>query len=58
MNVFAFIVAFAIFVAGLVLFGFAFTVPSFEAVMFVGGVILVAIAIAIPFHVLGHSEQR
>ena len=58
MNVFAFIVAFAIFVGGLVLFAFAFTVPSFEAIMFVGGVILVSISIAIPFHVLGHGEQR
>jgi len=58
MNVLAFIIAFAIFVAGLVLFGFAFTVPSFEAIMFVGGVVLVSISIAIPFHVLGHGEQR
>ncbi|MCU1468932.1 MAG: hypothetical protein JWQ39_81 [Glaciihabitans sp.] len=58
MNVFGFIIAFVIFVAGLVLFGFAFTVPSFEAVMFVGGIILVSISLAIPFHILGHGEQR
>jgi hypothetical protein len=58
MNVFGFVIAFVIFVAGLVLFGFAFTVPSFEAVMFVGGVVLVSISLAIPFHILGHGEQR
>jgi hypothetical protein len=58
MNVFGFVIAFVIFVAGLVLFGFAFTVPSFEAVMFVGGIILVSISLAIPFHILGHGEQR
>jgi hypothetical protein len=58
MNVFGFIIAFVIFVAGLVLFGFAFTVSSFEAVMFVGGIILVSISLAIPFHILGHGEQR
>jgi hypothetical protein len=58
MNVFAFVVAFVIFVAGLLLFGFAFDVPSFEAIMFVGGVICVAISLAIPFHLIGHGEQR
>ncbi len=58
MNVFGFVIAFVIFLAGLVLFGFAFTVPSFEAVMFVGGVILISISLAIPFHILGHGEQR
>jgi hypothetical protein len=58
MNVFGFVIAFVIFLGGLVLFGFAFTVPSFEAVMFVGGVILISISLAIPFHILGHGEQR
>jgi hypothetical protein len=58
MNVFAFVVAFVIFVAGLLLFGFAFTVPSFEAIMFVGGIVCVAISLVIPFHILGHGEQR
>ena len=58
MNVFGFIIAFVIFIAGLVLFGFAFTVPSFEALMFVGGVACVSISLAIPFHILGHGEQR
>lgn len=58
MNVFAFIITFVIFVVGLALFGFASAVPSFEAIMFIGGVIFVSISLAIPFHIIGHSEQR
>jgi hypothetical protein len=58
MNVIAFIIAFAFFIGGLVLFGFAFTVPSWEAVMFLGGIACVAVSLIIPFHILGHGEQR
>jgi hypothetical protein len=58
MNVFAFLVAFALFICGLFLFGYAFDVPSWEAVMFLGGIACISISVAIPFHVLGHGEQR
>lgn len=58
MNVFSFIIAFAFFVLGIFLFAFSFTVPDFEAIMFVGGIASISIALAIPFHVLGRSEQR
>ena len=58
MNVFYFILAFVFFALGIFLFAFAFNVPDFEAVLFVGGVVAISISLAIPFHVIGHSEQR
>jgi cytochrome c oxidase assembly factor CtaG len=58
MNVFSFIIAFVFFIAGLVLFAFAFNFPSFEALMFCGGIAAISIALVIPFHILGHGEQR
>jgi hypothetical protein len=42
MNVFYFIIAFAFFLLGI----------------FVGGIASISIALFIPFHVLGHGEQR
>jgi hypothetical protein len=58
MNVFYFILAFVFFALGIFLFAFSFTVPSFEAILFVGGIASISISLAIPFHILGHSEQR
>ena len=57
-NVFYFILAFVFFALGIFLFAFAFTVPDFEAILFVGGVASISVSLAIPFHILGHSEQR
>jgi hypothetical protein len=58
MNVFYFILAFVFFAFGIFLFAFAFNVPDFEAILFVGGVVSISISLAIPFHIIGHSEQR
>jgi hypothetical protein len=58
MNVFSFILAFAFFLLGIFLFAFAFNVPGFEAILFVGGIASISISLAIPFHVLGHGQQR
>jgi hypothetical protein len=58
MNVFYFIIAFVIFLGGLALFAFAFDVPQFQALMFVGGIAAISISLAIPFHIIGHGEQR
>lgn len=52
MKVLVFIVAFAIFLAGLYLFALAFQVVGFEIVLFTAGIVATAIAIAIPVHVL------
>jgi uncharacterized membrane-anchored protein YitT (DUF2179 family) len=58
MNVFYFILAFVFFVLGIFLFAFAFNVPGLEGILFVGGIASISISLAIPFHVIGHSEQR
>lgn len=58
MNVFWFVVAFVIFLGGIALFAFAFDVQGYQAVMFVGGVVAVSVSLAIPFHLIGHGEQR
>jgi len=58
MNVFYFIIAFVIFLGGIALFAFAFDVPNFQAIMFLGGIAAISISLAIPFHILGHGEQR
>jgi hypothetical protein len=58
MNVVYFIIAFAFFLLGIFLFAFAFDVQGYQAVMFLGGIASISIALFIPFHVLGHGEQR
>ncbi|MDQ1546709.1 MAG: hypothetical protein QOH69_1613 [Actinomycetota bacterium] len=58
MNVFYFIIAFVFFALGIFLFAFAFNVPNFEAILFVGGIASISISLAIPFHIIGHGEQR
>lgn len=52
MNVIAFLVAFALFVAGLVMMGYAFSVEGFEIAMFLGGILVASLGIAVPVHVL------
>lgn len=52
MHIAAFIVAFAIFVLGFWLFGLAFSVTALMGPIFIGGILCVALAMAIPFHLL------
>ena len=58
MNVVYFIIAFVFFLGGIALFAFAFDFPAFQAVMFVGGIGAISVSLFIPFHILGHGEQR
>ena len=58
MNVFYFILAFVFFVLGIFLFAFAFNTPDWEAVLFVGGIASISVSLVIPFHIIGHGEQR
>jgi len=51
-KIFAFVVAFIIFVGSLYLFSLAFAVPGFEALLFTAAIIGVCIAFAIPAHLL------
>ena len=52
MNIVAFVVAFAIFVFGFWLFGLAFSVTALMGPIFIGGILCVSLAMAIPFHLL------
>lgn len=52
MHVVAFIVAMAVFVLGLWLFGLAFAVTAFQLPIFFAGILCVALALAIPTRVI------
>ena len=52
MNVFAFVIAIALFIGGLALFAYSFYAVGFEGIMFFGGILAVSAAIALPVHVL------
>ena len=52
MKFIAFAVSIVLFIGGLVLMGYAFEPGSGEAITFGGGLIAIALSIAIPFHVL------
>ena len=52
MNVVAFLVALVLFLGGFALMGYAFYVVGFEAPMFIGGILAVSAALALPVHVL------
>lgn len=57
MNGFAFVVSLAIFVGGLVLMGYAFYMPGYELIAFIGGILAVSFAVAIPVHVLKRIDR-
>ncbi|MBG6239131.1 hypothetical protein IWX78_002110 [Mycetocola sp. CAN_C7] len=48
----AFVLSFALFIAGCFLFGFAFTIESFQAIVFFAGIVAIALSFGIPAHVL------
>lgn len=52
MNVFAFVIAIALFLGGLLLMGYSFYVIGYQGPMFVAGIFAVAASIAVPVHVL------
>ena len=52
MNVVDFIISFALFVGGLYMMGAAFQLVGFELVMFLGGILVSSLGVAIPIHVL------
>ncbi|NNC13837.1 hypothetical protein HII28_18405 [Planctomonas sp. JC2975] len=56
MNVVALIVSFVLFLGGLALFGFADQVTGWEGVTFFAGIIAIALAFAIPVHVISKLD--
>jgi len=55
-NIVAFIIAMAFFVFGMLLMGYATTFTGFEAIAFFGGILSVALAVAIPVNILGRGD--
>ncbi|WP_394770446.1 hypothetical protein [Lacisediminihabitans sp.] len=52
MKIVAFVIALALFVGGILLFGYAFEPGVEHGVVFFGGIVAVALSLAIPFHLL------
>ncbi len=52
MKILAFLIAFVLFVGGLVLMGYAFTPNGFEGPLFIGGILAASLAVFIPFSIL------
>jgi hypothetical protein len=57
MNAVPFVIAMALFVFGMWLFSVAPEVVGFEAILFFGGIVCVALALAVPVSLLGHRES-
>jgi hypothetical protein len=55
-NVVAFLIAMGLFVFGMWLMSIAVDLPGLEAVMFFGGIMCVAVAVAIPVNILGRAD--
>ncbi len=57
MKVIVFLVALAFFVGSFLLFGYAFSVAeAWRGPMFFGGILAVAVSLAIPFHLLERTD--
>ena len=57
MHIVVWLFSFLVFLAGLVLMGYSFEVPGYELVMFLGGILVISVAVAIPAHVLKWMER-
>jgi hypothetical protein len=55
-TVLTFVIAFVLFLGGMFLFGFAFSLEAWQAPVFVSGIIAVSLALAIPAHLMGRTE--
>lgn len=52
----AVIVTFALFLGGMFLFSFAFSLTEWQGPVFVGGILAISLALAIPAHLLNRTE--
>ncbi len=57
MQIVVWFLSFVIFVAGLLMMGYSFEMPGLELVMFLGGILVISLAVAIPAHVLKWIER-
>ena len=52
MKILAFVVSLVVFVGGIYVMGSSFYVPGFEGLVFIAGILLCALGIIIPVHIL------
>lgn len=57
MNIVAFVLSFVIFAGGLVLMGYAPEIEGFELLSFLGGILAICVAVAVPVHVLKRTDR-
>jgi len=57
MNGLGFFAAFVLFIGGIVLFAFGTEWVGFEAIAFTGGILAVALSLALPFHILRSADR-
>ncbi len=48
----AVIISFVLFLGGIVVLGYATTLPAWQGLVFFGGIVCIALSIAIPVHLL------
>ena len=51
-KIIGFIVSFALFVGGIYMLAVAFSVPGYESVVFIGGILVSTLGVLIPIHLL------
>ncbi|MRG60974.1 hypothetical protein GE115_14020 [Agromyces sp. CFH 90414] len=56
MNTVLFLITMAVFVFGMWLMGNASHITGFEAIVFIAGILCIAIAMAIPINILGKGK--
>lgn len=52
MKIIGFVAALVFFLAGIYMFALAFQVPGYETLVFIGGILLIALGVAIPMHLM------
>ena len=57
MQIVVWFFSFVIFVVGLLMMGYSFDTPGYELLMFLSGILVISIAVAIPAHVLKWIER-
>jgi hypothetical protein len=56
-KIIAFVIALALFVGGILLMGYAFEPGAGEAITFFGGILCIALSLAIPFTILKRLDR-
>lgn len=57
MQIVVWFFSFVAFIVGLVMMGYSFEVPGLELVLFLGGILVISISVAVPAHVLKWVER-